>query len=158
MSAGKVQEQVSSAIFQALLDARERGLLTSESFPTPVVDFPKREEWGDLSSNVAMSLAKQERKSPKDVADLIVAQLKSSSKIFEQIDIAPPGFLNFTLHRDCWHSVLSEIEEQGSHYGSSNIGQGQRVLLEFVSANPTGPLHMGHGRGCLLYTSPSPRD
>ena len=150
MSAGRVQEQVSSAIFQALLDARERGLLTSESFPTPVVDFPKREEWGDLSSNVAMSLAKKERKSPKDVADLIVAQLKSSSKIFEQIDIAPPGFLNFTIHRDCWNSVLSEIEEQGSHYGNSTVGQGQRVLLEFVSANPTGPLHMGHGRGAAL--------
>ena len=97
MSAGIVQEQVSSAILQALLDAREQGLLTSESFPTPAVDFPKREEWGDLSSNVAMFLAKKERKSPGDVADLIVAQLKSSSKIFEQIDIAPPGFLNFTL-------------------------------------------------------------
>ena len=150
MSAGIVQEQVTSAIFQALLNAREQGLLTSESFPTPAVDFPKREEWGDLSSNVAMSLAKQERKSPKDVADLIVAQLKSSSKIFEQINIAPPGFLNFTLRRDCWYSVLSEIEEQGSYYGSSNIGQGQRVLLEFVSANPTGPLHMGHGRGAAL--------
>ena len=150
MSAGIVQEQVSSAIFQALLDAREQGLLTSESFPTPAVDFPKREEWGDLSSNVAMFLAKKERKSPGDVADLIVAQLKSSSKIFEQIDIAPPGFLNFTLRRDCWHSVLSEIEEQESHYGKSTIGQGQRVLLEFVSANPTGPLHMGHGRGAAL--------
>jgi len=150
VSAGIVQEQVSSAISQALLEAKAHGFLTSESFPTPLVDFPKREEWGELSSNVAMSLAKKERKSPREVADLIVSHLKTSSPIFEQIDIAPPGFLNFTLRRDCWHSVLMEIEAQADRYGHSTIGQGKRVLLEFVSANPTGPLHMGHGRGAAL--------
>jgi len=150
VSAGIVQERVSSAISEALLHAKGQGLLNSDSFPVPSVEFPKREEWGDLSSNVAMSIAKKEGKSPRDVADLIAAHMKASCQFFEQIDIAPPGFLNFTLRRDCWHSVLTEIEAQGEGYGRSAIGQGRRVLLEFVSANPTGPLHMGHGRGAAL--------
>ncbi len=150
MPAGIVHERVSSAIVEALLNAKEAGLLTSGSFPIPSVEFPKREEWGDLSSNIAMAIAKKERKSPKEVAERIAAQLKSSTGLFERIDIAPPGFLNFTLRRDCWHLVLAEIEEQGECYGQSAIGQGRRVLLEFVSANPTGPLHMGHGRGAAL--------
>ncbi len=150
MSAGIVQERVSSAISEALLHAKEQGLLNSDWFPVPSVEFPKREEWGDLSSNVAMSIAKKEGKSPRDVADLIAAHMKSSCQFFEQIDIAPPGFLNFTLRRDCWHSVLTEIDAQGKGYGCSGIGQGRRVLLEFVSANPTGPLHVGHGRGAAL--------
>ena len=150
MSAGIVQEQVASAISEALGKAKEQGLLISKTFATPSVDFPKREEWGDLSSNVAMSIAKKEGKPPRAVADLIAKQLISSYPFFEKIDIAPPGFLNFTLRRDCWHSVLTEIETQGECYGYSTIGQGCRVLLEFVSANPTGPLHMGHGRGAAL--------
>jgi len=150
VSAGIVQEQVASAISEALGKAKEQGLLISKTFATPSVDFPKREEWGDLSSNVAMSIAKKEGKPPRAVADLIAKQLISSYPFFEKIDIAPPGFLNFTLRRDCWHSVLTEIETQGECYGYSTIGQGCRVLLEFVSANPTGPLHMGHGRGAAL--------
>lgn len=150
MSAGIVQERVSTAISDALLHAKDQGLLNSDSFPIPTVEFPKREEWGDLSSNIAMAIAKKERKSPRDVADLLAAELKSSYPFFEQIDIAPPGFLNFTLSKDCWNSVLTEIEKQGDRYGQSRIGQGRRVLLEFVSANPTGPLHMGHGRGAAL--------
>ncbi|MDT7044165.1 arginine--tRNA ligase [Candidatus Nitronereus thalassa] len=150
MSAGIVQEQVSSAISEALEKVKNQGLLNSESFPSPTVEFPKREEWGDLSSHVAMSIAKKEGKPPRAVADLLAEQLRTSCRIFEKIDIAPPGFLNFTLRRDCWHSVLTEIETQGECYGQSRIGQGRRVLLEFVSANPTGPLHMGHGRGAAL--------
>lgn len=150
MSLGIVQEKVASAISEVLENAKERGLLASETFATPAVEFPKREEWGDLSSNVAMSIAKKEGKPPRAVADLIAEQLKSSCPFFEKIDIAPPGFLNFTLRRDCWHSVLTEIETQGERYGHSAIGKGIRVLLEFVSANPTGPLHMGHGRGAAL--------
>jgi arginyl-tRNA synthetase len=150
VSVGIIHTKVSLAISEALLEAKEQGLLNSDSFPVPSVDFPKKEEWGDLSSNVAMSIAKQERKPPREVADIIANQMKSSSQFFEHIDIAPPGFLNFTLRRDCWHSVLLEVEEQGDRYGNSAIGQGRRVLLEFVSANPTGPLHMGHGRGAAL--------
>lgn len=150
MSAGIIQEQVSSAITDALLQAQERGTLQSTQFPQPVIDFPKREEWGDLSSNVAMSLAKQEKRPPLEVAQVIADQLQISCPLLAKVSVAPPGFLNFTLRPDCWFSVLEEIERAGDRYGHSNIGQGQRVLLEFVSANPTGPLHMGHGRGAAL--------
>ncbi|MDA0739551.1 MAG: arginine--tRNA ligase [Nitrospirae bacterium] len=150
MSVGIVQERVAAAIAEALEIVKKQGLLTSEMFPSPVVEFPKREEWGDLSSNVAMSLAKKEGKSPRVVAELIAEQMRAACPFFEHIDIAPPGFLNFTLRRDCWDTVLTEVETQGACYGNSSIGHGRRVLLEFVSANPTGPLHMGHGRGAAL--------
>lgn len=150
MSAGIVQKQVASAITDALLQAQQQGALQSTHFPQPPVDFPKREEWGELSSSVAMIIAKQEKRPPLEVARVIADQLRTSCPFLEKISVAPPGFLNFTLHQDCWFSVLEEIEQTGDRYGHSHMGQGQRVLLEFVSANPTGPLHMGHGRGAAL--------
>ncbi len=150
MSAGIIQEQVASAITDALLQVQQRGSLQSAHFPSPTVDFPKREEWGDLSSSVAMVIAKQEKRPPLEVAHAIADQLRTSCAFLEQVSVAPPGFLNLTLRPDCWFSVLEEIERTGDRYGYSTMGQGQRVLLEFVSANPTGPLHMGHGRGAAL--------
>lgn len=150
MSVGIVQEQLTSAITHALLQVQQRGLLHSQRFPQPSVDFPKREEWGDLSSSVAMVIAKQEQRSPLEVANVIADQLQTSSSLLEKVSVVPPGFLNFTLRSDCWFSVLAEVERMGDRYGHSDIGQGQRVLLEFVSANPTGPLHVGHGRGAAL--------
>ena len=150
MSVGIVQEQLTSAINHALLQVQQQGLLHSQHFPQPSVDFPKREEWGDLSSSVAMVIAKQEQRSPLEVANVIADQLQTSSSLLEKVTVVPPGFLNFTLRSDCWFSVLAEIERMGDRYGYSDIGQGQRVLLEFVSANPTGPLHVGHGRGAAL--------
>ncbi len=150
MSVGIVQEQVASAMTNALLQLQQQGLLQSTHFPQPAVDFPKREEWGDLSSSVAMVIAKQEKRPPLEVAHVIADQLQTSCAFLETVSVVPPGFLNFTLRSDCWFSVLDEIELTGDRYGHSTMGQGQRVLLEFVSANPTGPLHMGHGRGAAL--------
>ena len=150
MSAGIVQEQVASAITDALLQAKQQGSLRSTHFPQPVVDFPKRAEWGDLSSSVAMIIAKEEKRSPLEVAHVIADRLQTACAFLEKVSVAPPGFLNFTLRPDCWFSVLEEIERTGDRYGHNMMGQGQRVLLEFVSANPTGPLHMGHGRGAAL--------
>ncbi len=150
MSIGMVQEQVNSALTGALLQARERGLLQSKTFPLPSVDFPRKEEWGDLSSSVAMVVAKQEQRSPMDVAQVIAEQLKTVCPLLEKVSVVPPGFLNLTLRPDCWFSVLEAIERMGDRYGHSDAGRGQRVLLEFVSANPTGPLHVGHGRGAAL--------
>ena len=150
MSTGIIQEQVASAITDALLRAKQRGSLQSVHFPEPVIDFPKREEWGDLSSSVAMVIAKQEKRPPLEVAHVIADQLRTSGTFLEEVSVAPPGFLNLTLRPDRWFAVLEEIERTGDRYGYSTMGQGQRVLLEFVSANPTGPLHMGHGRGAAL--------
>ncbi len=150
MSPGMVQEEVSSAITGALLQARERGLLQSTQFPRPSVDFPRKEEWGDLSSSVAMVVAKQEQRSPMEVAQVIAEQLTTACPLLEKVSVVPPGFLNLTLRPDCWFSVLEAVERMGDRYGHSDVGRGQRVLLEFVSANPTGPLHVGHGRGAAL--------
>ncbi len=150
MSVGIVQERVTSAIVGALAQARQRGLLQSRHFPQPVVDFSKKDAWGDLSSSVAMVVAKQEKRSPLEVAHVIAEQLETACPFLETVSVVPPGFLNFTLRHDCWFAVLEAVEHMGTRYGHSDVGRGQRVLLEFVSANPTGPLHMGHGRGAAL--------
>ena len=150
MPEGIVQERVKASISQALAKVKDKGLLSVDSMPLLTLEFPKREEWGDLSSTIAMAMAKQVRRPPKEVAELVAEELRNSCEFLEQVNVAPPGFLNFTLRSDCWLSVLRQVEELGEAYGRSTIGQGQRILLEYVSANPTGPLHMGHGRGAAL--------
>ena len=150
MPEGIVQEQVTAAIADAVAEAKRKGLLHSSSPPVCTVEFPKREEWGDLSSSVAMTIAKMEKRPPREVADLIAKQLEESCPFVDQVEVAPPGFLNLTLRRDFWFSVLHEIEGKGETYGHSELVRGKRVLIEYVSANPTGPLHIGHGRGAAL--------
>jgi arginyl-tRNA synthetase len=114
------------------------------------LDLPKRPEWGDLATTVAMMLASAEKRPPYDVAQIILENLSSHAAIFDRIEIARPGFLNMTIKRDLWLKVLSEIDAQGEIYGRCDLGQGRRVLVEYVSANPTGPLHVGHGRGAAV--------
>lgn len=148
---GLLQNQVMGAISVALGKAKESGILNISTIPDPIVEPPKRPEWGDFSSNIAMTLASQVRQSPLKIAGVLATELRASfSDLFVRVDIAPPGFLNLTLHPIRWLQVLQAIQEKGSLYGISHIGQGKRILLEFVSANPTGPLHVGHGRGAAL--------
>ncbi len=150
MSASIVHEKVTAALAGALEHAREQGDLTSAPFPQLSVDLPKREEWGDLSSSIAMMIAKKEARPPKEIAELLAGYLNKHSTVVEHTSVAPPGFLNFTIARSLWFALLQEIEEKGPDYGKSQVGAGRRILLEYVSANPTGPLHMGHGRGAAL--------
>ena len=146
-----IEQEVKIALSEALERAKERGVLNITSIPKPAVELPKREEWGDLSSNLAMVLGPQVGRPPLEVAGVIAKELQEDTLgLFARIDIAPPGFLNFTINPTRWVQVLSDIEEKGHAYGTSQIGKGQRVLVEFVSANPTGPLHVGHGRGAAL--------
>ena len=145
-----VREQVVGALQSALQQAQRKGLLKVVSLPPLTLDLPKRPEWGDLASTVAMSLASSEQRSPQEVAQIIVDNLEQGDAIFDRVEIVRPGFLNMTLKRDLWLKVLHEIEEQGDRYGRADIGNGQRVLVEYVSANPTGPLHVGHGRGAAV--------
>jgi len=150
VSQGVVQEKVTTALLGALDGARQKGQLKAAAWPALTLDAPKRPEWGDLASTVAMSLASSEQKAPHDIAQIIVENISQRDQIFDRVEIVRPGFLNLTIKPALWQEVLHEVEQQGTRYGQANIGTGRRVLVEYVSANPTGPLHVGHGRGAAV--------
>jgi len=114
--------------------------------PKVRLDHTKDKSHGDYATNIALMLAKQAKTSPLELAKIIVNQLEDASFI-KKTEIAGPGFINFFLSDASSTSIVSEIIELGEMYGKSEIGKGQSILLEYVSANPTGPLHVGHGRG-----------
>jgi arginyl-tRNA synthetase len=150
VSQGVVQDKVTTALLGALNGAKEKGQLKTEAWPTLSLDAPKRPEWGDLASTVAMSLASSEKRAPHDIAQIIIDNLPQREQLFDRVEIVRPGFLNLTLKPSLWQEVLKEIETQGTAYGRADLGRKQRVLVEYVSANPTGPLHVGHGRGAAV--------
>ncbi len=116
------------------------------SFPIEL-DIPNLPQHGDYATNVAFSLTRQLRRNPREIAAQIVANLEGSDQTIARTEIAGPGFINFFIQPAAWHEVLLEILNDPKAYGYQNLGKGQRVQVEFVSANPTGPLHIGHGRG-----------
>ena len=150
MTQGVVQDKVSAALVGALRLAQQRGVLKVEQMPAVNLESPKRPEWGDVSSTVAMSLSASERRPPHEIAQIIIDHLEQRDALFHRVEIARPGFLNLTVRQQLWMEVLHEIESQGATYGHSQVGRGRRVLVEYVSANPTGPLHVGHGRGAAV--------
>jgi arginyl-tRNA synthetase len=113
------------------------------------VENPKEEKYGDISTNSAMVLCKVFRKNPRELANLILEELKKLDYI-EKIDIAGAGFINMTLKKSYWQNLLNKILEEGHKYGECNIGKGEKVNVEYVSVNPTGPLHIGHTRGAIF--------
>jgi len=113
------------------------------------VETPKGKGQGDFSTNIALLGAKTMRMSPRDLADKLLPLLADAS-LFEGIEIAGPGFINFTMTGSSLFSVLNDILREGATFGSSKIGKGKKIHIEFVSANPTGPLHVGHGRGAAV--------
>lgn len=147
---GVVQEKVTSALRGALSGAKAKGQLKIEAWPPVTLDAPKRPEWGDLATTVAMALASSEQRAPYDIAQIIVENLPAREQLFERVEIMRPGFVNMTVKPSIWLEVLREIERLASAYGTTDIGKGKRVLVEYVSANPTGPLHVGHGRGAAV--------
>ncbi len=123
--------------------------LHSGNIPDIQIEIPGNPEHGDFATNIAMVMARAEKKAPRQIAESLVASL-GQSPLLEKIEIAGPGFINFTLAAVCWYEVLDDIMARGRNYGTSRVGQGQKVQVEFVSANPTGPLHIGHGRGAAV--------
>ena len=111
-------------------------------------DRPRHEGHGDRAANIAMRLARPMRSSPRDIAAKIAVNLNSD--VIERTEIAGPGFINVFLSGKFYADVITDILEQGSDYGAVNLGEGKKVQVEFVSANPTGPLHIGHGRGAAV--------
>jgi len=114
------------------------------------VEVPKREGQGDFSTNMALILAGTQKSNPRQIATQLVALLEQETELIDHLEIAGPGFVNIFLKTVIWQQTLFPVLEQRSGFGLSTIGQGKRVMVEFVSANPTGPLSIGHGRQAIL--------
>lgn len=134
----------------ALNKAHAAQELTTFPLPPVIIGHPASPEHGDFSCNIAMQLAKGERKAPRQVAEIIVKYLDYGSGLLAKSDIAGPGFINLFVSQNAWQATLHEIEAAGDDYGRTKSGAGKKVQVEFVSANPTGPLHIGHGRGAAI--------
>jgi arginyl-tRNA synthetase len=111
-----------------------------------VVERARDTQHGDFASNIAMRLSKTARKNPRELAQALVAALPKNDLV-ASAEVAGAGFINFRLTKDAWFEALRQVAAQGAAYGRSNVGAGRKVMAEFVSANPTGPMHVGHGRG-----------
>src|SRR4051794_32842925 len=114
-----------------------------------VVEPPREPTHGDMATNAAMVLAKDAGKKPRDLAETIAAKLRADDLI-AQVDVAGPGFINLTLKPAAWIAELAAVLRVGADYGRSRLGQGAPVNVEYVSANPTGPMHVGHCRGAVF--------
>jgi arginyl-tRNA synthetase len=141
-----LKQTIHDLIEQALVDLQQSDAVPAGLKANIQVTPSKDRSQGDFASNIAMMLAKAAEKPPRELADLIVAQL-SAHEAIEKIEVAGPGFINFFVASIASHSVINDILQQGETFGASEFGKGEKIQVEFVSANPTGPLHVGHGRG-----------
>jgi arginyl-tRNA synthetase len=141
-----MKQQIQQLVSQSLKQIAADGVIPAETIPQPIIERARDAQHGDFACNVAMVLAKAARSKPRDLAEKLVAALPES-ELVQQVEIAGPGFINFYLSPHAFHALVPQIIQQGHGFGRSDLGAGKRVQVEFVSANPTGPLHVGHGRG-----------
>ncbi|THB78088.1 MAG: arginine--tRNA ligase [Desulfobulbaceae bacterium] len=127
-----------------------QGLWTDRAAGKYAVEVPKRENQGDYSTNLAMVVAGIDKKNPREIASQLTAMLEENDNLVKSVEVAGPGFVNVTIKSSVWSTVLEKIEQGGSDFGRSKVGNNKRVMVEFVSANPTGPLSVGHGRQAIL--------
>ncbi|MBX3523534.1 MAG: arginine--tRNA ligase, partial [Xanthobacteraceae bacterium] len=128
---------------------KEGAIPAGLDFSRVVVEPPKDESHGDLATNAAMVLAKEAKQKPRDIAEKLAAKLKSAPHV-AKADVAGPGFINLSLENGFWLEVLRAAIGAGKNFGRSGLGKGEKVNVEYVSANPTGPMHVGHGRGAVF--------
>jgi arginyl-tRNA synthetase len=146
-----VLDQVKQNLVDAIGEAvTEAGLVTGEEVPAFALEVPKDKAHGDFSTNAAMQLTKIAKRNPRQIAEAIVEALNTERAHVEKVEIAGPGFINFYMNKHYLHQIVPQVLQQGDQYGHINAGQGQRVQIEFVSANPTGSLHLGHARGAAV--------
>ena len=134
----------------ALMAAKEKGELSFSEIADYVIEEPREKEFGDFATNAAMLMAKEARLAPRKIAEAIVANLNTEGTFIREVSVAGAGFINFKLDGSQLTRVLEMIDEQKDNYGRINVGNGEKVMVEFVSANPTGPMHMGNARGGAL--------
>ncbi|MCM3540352.1 arginine--tRNA ligase [Priestia endophytica] len=143
----QVQENLKAEVKQAVLKA---GLATEEQLPDVVLETPKDKTHGDYATNMAMQLARVARKAPRAIAEDIVANFDKTKASIEKLEIAGPGFINFYMNNSYLTDLIPVVMKAGDAYGETNVGEGEKVQVEFVSANPTGSLHLGHARGAAV--------
>lgn len=146
----KIREQIAETTKGAFAACREKGILPGVELPEISVEIPSEREFGDFSTNVAMQVAKQVKLPPRKTAALLVPEYDFGGTYIERAEIAGPGFINFFLDKEWLSDALRLIQAKKERYGEVNLGKGSKVNVEFVSANPTGPLHMGNARGGAL--------
>jgi len=139
----KLGRMVRRALESALASGQLRPV---QVLPSIGLETPKTPAHGDYSTNIAMAMASHQKRRPQDIARIIIDHMGNADHLLSKTEVAGPGFINFFIAQDQWYEVLRTVHDQDKAYGTSEIGQGQRVQIEFVSANPTGPLHVGHGR------------
>jgi len=145
-----VKAQLKSLVEQGIANLRAAGTLPADAAtPDFVIERPREASHGDFSTNAAMTLAKAARSNPRQLAQALVDALPADAAI-AQVDIAGPGFINFHLAPAAWHGVVRAVHAAGDGFGRNDSGAGQTVGVEYVSANPTGPLHVGHGRAAAI--------
>lgn len=141
------ENQLREAVLDALGKAIAVGELPAEPIPDFTVEIPADRAHGDLAANIAMVSARAFHQAPRKIAETIVSHLELADTYFDRVEVAGPGFLNFFLAPAFYAAVVSDVLAQGEEYGRSDYGQGKKMLVEFVSANPTGPMHVGNARG-----------
>ena len=145
-----LKDFVNDLVAQALDRAKENGDLTLAVPQNIIIEEPKDKSLGDFATTIAMQLAKSEKKNPKVIAQAIAVEIREQKQWVESVNVAGPGFINIKMNRQFYLTRLKQVAAQGDAIGRSGVGQNKKVLLEFVSANPTGPLHVGHGRGAAV--------
>ncbi|WP_028293723.1 arginine--tRNA ligase [Oceanobacter kriegii] len=144
-----MKPQIAELLSAAVVQLKQDAVLPADFEPRIQIENTRDKAHGDLATNLAMMLAKPAGKKPRDLADLLVAALPENTLV-EKVEIAGPGFINFFLSQESTASLVKAVLEAGDAYGRNNSGEGKKVQVEFVSANPTGPLHIGHGRGAAV--------
>lgn len=146
----EVQNELKKIIACASEKAAEKGTLAAVPSGTFNVEIPADRVNGDFSTNAAMTWARELKNAPRKIADAIIAEVSLEGTYFERVEVAGPGFINFYLGDRYYADILKDIRAKGKDYGRSEYGKGKRINVEFVSANPTGPMHMGNARGGAL--------
>ena len=149
MATSLVLDTIAQVVSQALDRARSDGLLQLETMPDIMVDRPGKPENGDFSTNLPLRLARATRINPLELAEELVRRIVPGEQV-ERVVAAPPGFINFSLSPAWLAQQVEVVRSAGAAYGDTDLGEGRRVQVEFVSVNPTGPLHVGHARGAVL--------
>jgi len=145
-----MKQIIQEIIQKAAQTAHRRGVLPSAPLPEIAIEEPRIEAHGDFSTNIALVMAAAQKMPPRKVAETILKYLEDPDDVIAKTEIAGPGFINIFVKPASWLPVLRAVHEQDAAYGAADIGQGKPIQVEFVSANPTGPLHVGHGRGAAV--------